>query len=833
MKPETKQKKKKLVKLDSTQKWSPIKDVKDGLVITKDGRYVQILEFAPINFLLLPAEEQEAIAQAFGSAMRIFPNKFQIKVLARKANVERHVANLHKHMDKERSPQCRLMQENSIRQIQKDAVNGISRRFFISFAYEEPPALRRPSWIDIRREMFLQSQQISMQLSAEPCNNELISPIGDSDHTLDILYNCLCRSEAELKPFEERIADVVCTHMVEHHMEAAQEMNIPVNDYICPRKIDPHAFTYLEVDNKNYAVGYIHRSSYPTKCVAGWLSALVNLGEGIDLDIFVEKKNTKEIMTQLTNAMKISGSSYLHKSNTSADLISLENKMNSQNYIRDCISNGQDFMYFSTMITVVEDSPDALKEKMRIVQNQLIAYGLQLSFCIGNHEAAFRSTLPINAPDKRILRNARRNICSASFGSAYPLTSYEINDPNGIMVGHNNQNYSPVFLDFFNRRLYNNGNCVFYGSSGAGKTYALQCLALRLRQYSTQVISVVPYKGHEYRPACEAIGGTFITLAPGSPHNINIMEIRKYDTSTREALDGKESLSSSILAAKIQQLHAFFSILRPEISNPEKRLLDEALMATYADFGITLKNKSLIDPQNPSCYKKMPILGDLYNRLKGFSGTSGLRDALARFISGSAKSFNAQTNVNLDNDYVIIDVSNMPKELMPIGIFIATDFTYDVIRADRLRKKAIILDELSRLIGPAGSPDAAEFVLTLYKTVRAYNTICVSATQDTNDFFALGDGQYGKGILANAKIKIIMKQEPEEIKTLSSVMHLSSSETRRIVHLQRGEGLLIANRNHAEIKFVASPVEHELITTDPEQLKEILARNASHTMRSR
>ena len=340
------------------------------------------------------------------------------------------------------------------------------------------------------------------------------------------------------------------------------------------------------------------------------------------------------------------------------------------------------------------------------------------------------------------------------------------------------------------------------------------------------MIAIAPYKGHEYRPACEAIGGTFITLAPGSVSNINIMEIRKYDTSTTVALDGKEAISGSILAAKIQQIHSFFSILMPDMNNAEKRLLDEALMKTYASFGISVKNKSLIDPQNPDRYKPMPILGDLNKELQSMNGTVRLRDALSRFVTGSAKSFNAPTNVNLDSSYVIIDVSSMPKELMPIAIFVATDYVYDVIRADRLRKKAIILDELSRLIGPGGSPDAAEFVLRLYKTVRAYNAICISATQDTNDFFALKDGYYGKGILSNAKIKIVMKQEPEEVGTLTKLMNLSGNESRRLLHLQRGEGLLVANRNHAEIKFVASRFEHELITTDPEQLREILARNS-------
>ena len=445
MEKDKKERKKNLIKLDSTQKWSPVLDVRDGVVLTKDGRYVQILEFSPINFLLLPTEEQEAIAQAFGSAIRIFPSRFQIKVLARKATMERHIANLRKYMASEPNALCRQMQAESIRQIQQDAVNGISRRFFISFDYTQDSTLRRPSWSEICKALSSQAHQIYMCLSTEPCNNDLISPIGNSDHIQDILYNCLCRSEAEMKSFDERLTDVVCAHIVEQGMPEG-EVNIPVNDFICPQKIDSHAFTQLEVDNKHYAFGYITRQAYPTQCLAGWLSALINLGEGIDVDIFVEKKSAKEIQTQLIYAMQAAGSSYRHKSSTSADLVALENKLKSQEYIRQALTQGQDFMYFSILLTIVEDSTELLKERMKSIQNRIATFGLQLRFCHGNHETAFKASLPLNTPNLGFMKNARRNILSGGFGAAYPFTSYEINDPNGVMVGYNSQNGSTVIF---------------------------------------------------------------------------------------------------------------------------------------------------------------------------------------------------------------------------------------------------------------------------------------------------------------------------------------------------------------------------------------------------
>lgn len=808
---------KRLITLDSTQKWSPVKDVLDGVVITKDNRFVQILEFSPINFALLPEAEQDSIASAFGAAIRTFPSRFQIKILSRKADVETHIRNLHRHMEQETNPSCRQMQMQSMQLIQENATNGVSRRFFIAFEYEAPNSLRRPAWSDIYSSLFFRANQIISQLSASPCNNAPLSPLGDSVHTMDILYNCICRAEAEIKPYDIKMQDIVAAHIIEHGYDPNSNLQIPVNDFITPRRIDTDAFTYTVVDGKYYCFGYIHQKSYPTRTFAGWMSNLVNLGEGIDVDIWVEQKPTAEISSKLTYSMKVSHSNYEHKSNTSADIVDLENKIKSENYIRSCLTNGHAFLYFAVMLTVVADNPTALKARFKAVQDALSTIELKVMPLHGNHDLALRSSLPLCNPDKRLLRNAQRNILSADFGGAYPFTSYEINDPNGVMVGRNLVNNSPLFIDLFDRYLYSNGNAVILGGSGSGKTYTMQLLALRLRQYQTRVIIVAPYKGHEYYPACKAIDGTYISLAPGSPQNINIMEIRKHKISGDVIAEDPSAAKGSLLIEKVQQLRTFFSLLKPHMTHREIHILDDALMNTYKRFGITPGNKSLYDPLHPTQFKKMPILGDLDASLSEYGReATELRNALSPFVTGSCRSFNGPTNVNLDNPYVVLDISNMPDALLPIGSFIANDLVYDVIRGDELERKAIFNDELSRLIGVAGAEAAAKFVVWEAKTVRAYNAIFIAGTQDTNDFFALDDGRYGKSILANSRIKLIMKQEPEEVPTITKMLMLSDQESRRLNYYEPGQGLLIANRNHIEIKVVASSAEDLLINTNPE-----------------
>ena len=306
-------------------------------------------------------------------------------------------------------------------------------------------------------------------------------------------------------------------------------------------------------------------------------------------------------------------------------------------------------------------------------------------------------------------------------------------------------------LDNFEHRKYSNANMLILGSSGAGKTYFLQSLALRLREKQTHVFIISPKNGSEFMRACEAIGGSFIVIAPGSKHNINIMELRQ-KVSGPEELDMDRMTSH--LAEKIQKVMGFFYLLMPEITYEEKQVLDEALVDTYAKFGITNDNDSLWDPEHPGRFRPMPTLKDLYETLEEL-GTDAkrLKNVLARFVTGSASSFSNQTNVSLDNKYVVLDVSRLGDEMIPIGMYVALDYVWDKAREDILTKKAIIMDEGWKLIGLTGSKDSAKFVLNVFKLIRGFNRSGIIASQDLNDFLTANGGEFGRGIINNSEIQ--------------------------------------------------------------------------------
>ena len=814
----------KLLKLASTQMWSPVKDLRDGIVLTKDGRYIQMLEFSPINFDLRPEEDKIAIANRFGAAITLFPNKFQIKVLSRKANAEQHIRDIQSHLEQEENEFCRTMQKESIALVRENAQYGISRRFVISYDYIQPAGLRKSSWRDVQVGLRTTANRIAEALQGQPCGNALLTDLGDSEQAMDVLYNCMCRGEAESRSLDAKLTDVIFAYMADGRLTDENQL-VPVNDIIAPQHIDPSNSRYVQVDGKYYAFGFIERRSYPQECRPGWVSNIINLGEGIDVDIFVEKVPTEKVNQKLTYSMRLAKVSLNHGDDTSTDNIENEKKLTAGMYLRNGLSSGDCMLYFSVMLSIVADSPEELRRKVDWVKGTISTMNLKLKMLNFHHDEAFKASMPLNKPLPGMIRKAKRNILSSDFGATYPFTSYEINDPGGILMGYNAENLSPVYINGFNRHIYENGNMAILGTSGAGKSYLLMLMAMRLRQQQVNTILIAPEKGHEFRRSCVAMGGQYISLAPGSQQTINIMEIRKYDTTVMKKIHGEDYASGSHLAAKMTQLHTFFSLILPNMTHLQKQILDEAMLRTYEKKGITMRNKSLIDPRNPTQYKEMPILGDLYNEIYAYTTQTDFRvDAkaicavLKRYVDGSVKSFNGQTNVNLDNPYVVIDLSSMSKELMPVAIFIATDLAFDTIRADMITRKALIIDELSLMIGIAGTEEAAEFVLKAFKLVRAYNCIAIGATQDINDFFALKNGFYGKGILANSRIQILMKQKEQEAAAVSEHLNLSETERTSLPFYNRGEALVLANRNHAKIKIEGSQIEHDLITTDASEL---------------
>ena len=810
----------------TAQGFLPVRKIEHGVVETTDGRYLKILEIEPINFMLRSDEEQFNIISTFASWLKISPMRLQFKSITRKAESDRHVAMVRRELEREENAQSKSLGEGYIRLI-KDVGSreALTRRFFLIFQYEE---LRRGDSQDLGQVYSaLQTAEQNARAYFLQCGNSIVQPADPDEATAEILYMFFNRQSCVDEPFSARVNRVVLDTMAARDKVIGIDPvpKINVSHFLAPRGIDLTHFNYTVMDGLYYAFLYIRGNGYPGAVRAGWMSSLINAGEGIDVDVHLRRENRSRTIDKVAQRIRLNRTKLRSMQDTSTDYEELTNSIQAGYFIKQGIANNnEDLFYMSVFVTVSARTYEELLWRKQQMVDMLKSMDMQVSDSRFQQEAALNSVLPFLKLDSSLERKSQRNVLTSGAASTYMFTSFEMSDDTGVLLGVNRHNNSLCIVDLFDTRKNKNANLNLLGTSGAGKTFTLQLLALRMRMRGIQCYILAPIKGHEFRRACNRIGGQYIKIAPGSPHCINVMEIRHTVSPEMELIDGDTGEEDSMLARKIQQLMIFFSLLIPDMSNEEEQMLDEALIKTYADFGITHDNESLyLDSRaTPPKMKKMPILGDLHKNLLENPLTKRVAIIVSRFVTGSAQSFNQQTNVDLSNKYIVLDLSELKGKLLPVGMMIALDYVWDNVKADRTKKKAIMIDEIWQLVGASSNRQAADFCLTIFKTIRGFGGAAISATQDLSDFFSLEDGKYGRAIINNSKNKIILNLEPDEARYVQEVLKLTKTETRSITRFERGEALVHSNNNKVPVVIKASREEQEMITTDRAELEAIL-----------
>ena len=803
----------------------PIKEIRNGIIHTTDGRYVKIIEVQPINFLHRSASEQRNIIYSYMGYLKIAPPELQMKTIAKKADISQFLKTINEDMEKEPDPRCRMLQQDYANLITSVGYKeAVTRRFFLIFQVDA----RRKS--EQEAANLLQSYAQTAKKYLYQCGNEIELSENPTEETAEIFYLLLNRKTSTRTSFSDRLNEVVAWYIRENGEESAAR--IPITETFAPRELDFRHGNYVVIDGMYHTYLFVPSGRYRNRVPAGWMSLLVNAGEGIDVDLFLYKQDKVKTIERIGRRIRLNRSKIKDTSDTNTDFDDLAESIQSGYYLKNGLSANEDFYYICIMITVTGYSPKEVEWRAREMRKLLNAQDMDTVSCIFKEERAFRSALPLLKLDKSIYERSKRNVLTSGAASCYPFTSFEMSDKDGILMGVNTANSSLVIVDIFNSMVYKNANIAIMGTTGAGKTFLLQLMALRMRRKNIQVFIIAPDKGHEFARACTNIGGAYIKISPGSPNCINIMEIRKRDSEANQLLDGTVTEQSE-LASKIQGLHIFFSLLIPDMTHEERQLLDEALVTTYYNKGITYENESLNDPENPEQYRPMPILGDVYQILIQKPETKRMANILARLVHGSASSFNQQTNIDRQNKYMILDISELSGDMLPVGMYVALDYVWSKTKEDRTAEKAIFIDEVWQLIGASSNEMAAEYVLEIFKIIRGYGGSAVCATQDFSDFMALKDGKYGRGIINACKTKIVLNLENDEAKKVQELLHLSDAERTEIVHFERGRGMISTNSNNLTLEFKASQLEKDLITTDRrdlQKLKERLEKTATHTL---
>ena len=585
-------------------------------------------------------------------------------------------------------------------------------------------------------------------------------------------------------------------------------------DILSPTAIDTKSRDYIVVDGVFHAYLYITGYGYSTTVGSCWLAPLVEAGEGVNVSFSFTRQNREKILSKIAQTTMLNRSRMRDVGDTRQDYEELDSAITSGLYLKNIMNRqGEDFYYMHTLIEVVADDPDTLEQRVTAVEKLCVSVDMIARRCDYANEQGFLSTLPLVTLDADIERKSRRNALTTGVAAAFPFVSYEHSDRNGIFLGLNLYNKSPVFLDPYDDYKYTNGNWWIGGNSGAGKSVTLQCLAGRLREQGKRVVCVIPKKGHEFRPNCEQLGGLYLRLSPSSRDCPNIMAIRRRTLDAYAGIQELAARDDSVLADKISRLIIWYSLQKKDLTEEDKNYLDTSLVECYDRYGITFDNASVVDENG--AFKEMPIIPDWYNVLLEKAETKHLAVVLTRYVTGSAAAMGRRNHISIDNKYIVLDTSGMPDDLILPGIYWAIDVANDIIMNAGGELSALIADELWSLVGAGSNPLAAAYVQEMVKTIRGLGGIAITSTQGMQDLFSLEGGKYGKGILDSSRIKFVMQMEEQEARLIQQILNLSEEEVRQITRFRRGEGLLCIGYNHVPVAFHVTKKEYDAITTSP------------------
>lgn len=801
-----------------SQSLVPIKCLKDGLIYTSDGRYVKILEILPTNFYLKTEAEQQNIIYYFSSYLKVAPPNTQILIRTQRADIDAYCAQMEEYYNLETNPSCRDMILEDAEMVNYLAnYEAVTYRFYIIFDYTG--ASTNPD--DIAKEMSAQADTAYQYL--DYCGLEVKRQEYYDDFHLRLLYSIYNKQTSKtlnLDSLSDQLSAICCNPDISTSELAEQEHQgmLTLKDLLSPTQIDLMHKDYLLIDGVYHSYLYLSGYGYPTsKLGLAWLSPLVGMGDGISLSFFLNRKRKEQIIPKVSKTTMLNRSRIRDVGDTRSDYEELDDAINSGIYIKDQLNRAnEDFFYMETLVEVTAYDLESLTSKIRQVETLCASMDMIARRADYKQEQCFLSMLPLNKLDSDIESKAKRNILTSGAAAAFPFTSYELCDDKGIFLGINLHNNSNVIIDMFNSNLYLNGNLVVFGTSGAGKTFFCLLLAMRLRMAGVRVIIIAPEKGFEYRDACRAIGGKYIRLAPGSQDCINIMEIRKATLDIDNDLSTSSSRNDSVLMDKINHLRIGLSLLCSNLTPEERYYLDTAVIECYHSFGFTADNNSLL--QGNGDFKPMPDYTDLIPFLEQYPILKNVTMTLQRLIrSGLA----GQTNVDLNSQFTVIDISDIGNEFLPYGIFIATELVKDEISRSRVTKNAVFGDEIWKIssIEGKGNEQATNFIIEVIKTIRGYGGIFVTATQNTIDCFALQGGKFGDALLGNSRLKLILQAEEAEALKLKEKLGLSNEETAQLTRFDRGQGLLIAGKNKIAVEVRASQTEYDLITTNRADLE--------------
>lgn len=567
-------------------------------------------------------------------------------------------------------------------------------------------------------------------------------------------------------------------------IEMLKKGSVSIVDIIAPSSVEVD-FKHIRVGDTYYRTFFV--VDYPRQVSPNWLSILIDYKETMNISMFLYPVESKDILSNLRRKV-----AEMEATIESDEKQGLEPDPKIRAGLEDAIALREElarglerFFQFGLYITIASNELNDLNLRSKELMSLLSSNLLVIKPATLQMEDGFKTTLPMGT-DKLF---STRNMDTTSLASTFPFTSYELSQPNGILYGVNTLNNSLVIVDRFS---FENANSVVFGKSGSGKSFLIKLEVLRQMMFDAEVLIIDPED--EYRVLCQSLGGEYISFSKTSEVKINPFALLSDDQTEAQ------------LGIKILSIHGLLKTMLGEMSATQEAMLDRSIVLSYKQKGIT---------PDPATYKnEPPILEDLYKTLLNMEEAEAkeLAFRLEKYVKGGFSGlFNHQTNYDVRNQLTVFSLKQLEDVLRPIAMHVILDFVWTRIRT-KLKKRLLIVDEAWYMMR---YPDSAAFLQGIAKRARKYYLGVTTLTQDIEDFLS---SDYGKAILSNSSVQILLKQGSSEVETLAKTLNLSEGEKQYLLTAQVGEGLLFAGQNHVTAQFVASQFEYDLITSKPQDI---------------
>jgi type IV secretory pathway VirB4 component len=571
--------------------------------------------------------------------------------------------------------------------------------------------------------------------------------------------------------------------------KAFREGMLNMLDIIAPSsfEITPN---YLKVGD--YYVKTLFTYTYPRYLQTNWLSPIINYDITADISMFIHPMESKEVMTNLRKKVgQLESTEIMEQEKGMVRNPELETAIADIEGLRDVLQRGEVKLFqFSLYFTIYGKSKEEINTITKQLESTLGGMLIYTKQAMLQMEQGYNSCLPLANNELDV----RRNLDTGSLSTTFPFTSAELSSNEGILYGLNRHNNSLILFDRFNLE---NANSVVFAKAGSGKSYAIKLEALRSLMFGTDIIVIDPE--NEYKALCEAVGGSYLPLSLTSEKRIN-----PFDIPHRE---NQEETGEEILRNAVITIKGLIALMVGGVNPEEDAILDKAIYETYALKDITIDAETHKNPP--------PLMSDLQNILSNMTRAESLAQRLEKYTTGTFSGlFNKPTNFDLDKGFIVFSIRDLEDQLRPIGMYMILNYIWNRIRFE-MRKRIMIVDEAWVMMQ---HEDSAKFLYAIAKRCRKYYLGLTVITQDVEDFL---DSKYGRAVISNSSMQLLLKQSTSSIKKISEIFNLTEGEKYLLLECEVGEGLFFAGLNHVAIKIIASYTEDQIITTDPRQLLEI------------